>query len=72
MTKEMRVLLNSLVNASKAQRRQLGLQIEDMETLLREAGERWQWVDIGGSLDAKDAMDQSDFENNPDVVLEED
>ncbi len=38
MTKEMRVLLNSLVNAAKARRRLLSLQIEDMEKLLREAG----------------------------------
>lgn len=37
MTTEMRVLLNTLVNAAKAQRRALGLQIEDYETLLRES-----------------------------------
>ena len=38
MTKEMRVLLNSLVDTAKAQRRQLSIQIRDYETLLREAG----------------------------------
>ena len=45
MSKEMRALLNNLVNAAKAQRRQLNTQILEFETLLREVGTSIEDVD---------------------------